>query len=188
MAFDPVVFETAQIANPNNQHSDSPPSTEGDFTSPGHQDPGNQGNVYIPVGDVSTPPSVPGGADHPGKGVTAVNTQAMHTFAQNLRTLADGPLSKLPGQLDTVNIKPGVFATAHDKLVQPIVGEGGLRDSTRTTVQDLITAMHDAADAVDKAANAYDSADEANKMTTDAYNQYFGQLSSEITGAGSKQH
>jgi hypothetical protein len=40
---------------------------------------------------------------------------------------------------------------------------------------------------VTKAANAYDSADEANKMTTDEYNQYFGQLSSEITGAGQKR-
>ncbi|WP_328605158.1 ESX-1 secretion-associated protein [Amycolatopsis sp. NBC_00345] len=160
---------------------------KGPFTSPGDQTPPDPGHQWIPTGDVGTPPTVPGGSEHPGKGVTTVNTKAMRTFADNMRTLADGPLSKIPGDLDAVNIKPGVFATAHDKLIQPIVGEGGLRDTTRTTVQDLVTALNDAADAVTKAANAYENADEANKMTTDEYNQYFGQLSSEITGAGQKR-
>lgn len=186
MAFDPVVFESANQAYPGTNNNNNNTPTNGPFNSPGKQDPGNLDGTSIPVGNVPTPPPVPGGSEHPGQGVTVVNTQAMHVFAQNMRTLADGPLAQIPNQLDTVNIKPGIFATAHNKIVIPIVSEGGLRDTTRTTVQDLITALHDAADAVDKAANAYDSADEANTMTTDAYNQYFGQVSSEISGAGRK--
>src|ERR1700754_4118680 len=99
MAFDPVVFESAKTvtdSEPNGTGSPPPPSTSGPFNSPGDQNPPDVNNPWIPQGNVTTPPPVPGGADHPGKGVTTVNTEAMRTFAKNMQTLAEGPLKDLP--------------------------------------------------------------------------------------------
>ncbi|MEU4669218.1 hypothetical protein AB0F91_14835 [Amycolatopsis sp. NPDC023774] len=188
MAFDPVVFEAAKTVmdSINGDGNNTPATTSGPFKSPGDQTPPPVDNQWIPQGNVTTPPPVPGGAEHPGKGVTTVNTEAMRTFATNMQTLADGPLKDLPGQLDGITVKPGIFATANSKITQPIVGPGGVRDTTRATIQDLITSLHDLSEAVNTASKAYDDADEANNMTMDKYNQYFGNVSNEINNAGNK--
>ncbi|WP_020660760.1 hypothetical protein [Amycolatopsis benzoatilytica] len=161
-------------------------SSDGKFHSPGDQAPPDVNNQWIPPGDVGTAPPVPGGSEHPGRGVTAVNTEAMRTFAKNMQTLADGPLKDLPAKLDGVQLKPGVFLTAHDKIVTPIQGTNMLVDNTRTAIHDLCKALDEVADAVTKASKAYDNADEVNKMSADDYNQYFNTVSGHITSAGQK--
>ncbi|GAA3558622.1 hypothetical protein GCM10022222_47710 [Amycolatopsis ultiminotia] len=165
--------------NNNNAATDS-----GDFQSPGDQTPPDVDNQWIPPGDVGDPPPVPGGADHPGKGVTAVNTEAMRTFAKNMQTLAEGPLKDLPGKLDEVLLKPGFFLTAQNKIFTPILGSNALRDSTRSSIHDLVKALGDVSEAVTQAAKSYDNADELNKMTADKYNEYFNKVNGEITGVG----
>ncbi|MGW4399587.1 hypothetical protein ACWEHA_30225 [Amycolatopsis nivea] len=161
-------------------------SDDGKFHSPGDQTPPDVKNEWIPPGDVGKPPPVPGGSEHPGKGVTAVNTEAMRTFAKNMQALADGPLKDLPAKLDGIQLKPGVFLTAQSKIAKPIQGTNELRDTTRTAIHDLCKALDEVADAVNKASKAYDNADEVNKMSADDYNQYFNTVSGHITGAGQK--
>jgi hypothetical protein len=177
--------------NGNGDHStsskpDPTPSTKGDFNRPGDHPPPDPKHEWIPEGDVGKPPPVPGGSEHPGKGVTVVNTAAMRTFAKNLHTLADGPIKDLPNKLDGVQLKPGVFLTAQDKIVKPIIGPGGLRDSSKTAIHDLVKALGEVADAVNTAAKAYENADEVNKMSADRYNEYFNKVNGHITNAGSQ--
>lgn len=165
----------------------SEPSKSGDFNRPGAQPPPDPKHEWIPPGDVGKPPPVPGGSDHPGKGVTVVNTEAMRTFAKNLQSLADGPIKSLPDKLEGVQLKPGVFLTAQEKIVKPITGPGGLRDTTKSAIHDLSKALDEVAEAVNTAAKAYESADEANKMSVDQYNQYFNRVSGHITNAGQQR-
>ncbi|WP_199730469.1 hypothetical protein [Amycolatopsis panacis] len=157
------------------------------FHSPGDQKPPDPQHEWIPPGNVGKPPPVPGGSDHPGKGVTAVNTEAMRTFAKNLQSLADGPIKSLPDKLEGVQLKPGVFLTAQEKIVKPITGPGGLRDTTKSAIHDLSKALDEVAEAVITAAKAYENADEVNKMSADQYNQYFNRVNGHITNAGQQR-
>ncbi|MBB4687593.1 WXG100 family type VII secretion target [Amycolatopsis jiangsuensis] len=170
----------------NNAYEDPEPSESGDFNSPGDQTPPDPSNEWIPPGDVGKPPPVPGGSDTPGKGVTAVNTEAMRTFAKNLETLADGPIKDLEHKLDGVQLKPGIFLTANEKIFQPILGSNALRDTSKTAIHDLVRALGDMSEAVNTAAKAYENADEVNKMTADEYNEYFNEVNGQITNAGQK--
>src|SRR5258705_12969527 len=118
----PVSFETASVADPNSSLNkptpSSSPSTTGPFNSPGNQSiPGPNGTI-TGTGAVTQPPPVPGGSATPGKGVTAVHTAAMKTFAANLASLADtgGPLYKLIDSLGQVNVKPGGFRSAQTNI------------------------------------------------------------------------
>ncbi|WP_239154305.1 hypothetical protein [Amycolatopsis sp. FDAARGOS 1241] len=190
MAFDPVVFESAKTVTdslPNGTGDHGPATTSGAFKSPGDQTPPDGHDQWIPQGTVTTPPPVPGGSDHPGKGVTTVNTEAMKVWAKNMQTLADGPIKDLPNQLDGITVKPGIFATAQNKIINPIVGSGGVRDKVRSAIQDLIPAMHDAAEAANKAAKDYEDRDEFNNMEADKYKTYFGTVDNEINNAGNSK-
>ncbi|MGW4482244.1 hypothetical protein ACWEOE_00250 [Amycolatopsis sp. NPDC004368] len=170
-------------------HSNDNKNDHPTFHSPGDQSPTGVNGKWIPDnGQVTTPPPVPGkdGAAG-GKGDTVVNTEAMRTFAKNMQTLADGPLKDLPNQLDSIVLKPGVFATAQTKIVTQITGTGGARDTVRATIQDLVTSLHDLSEAVNKASKEYDEQDNANNMTADKYNEYFSAVGTEINNAGSKK-
>jgi hypothetical protein len=188
----PVSFETASVADPNsslNKPSSSPsPSTTGPFNSPGNQSIPGQNGTITGTGDVTQPPPVPGGSGTPGKGVTAVNTAAMKTFAQNLASLADtgGPLYKLVDYLNQVNVKPGGFRSAQNNVAQPVMGTGKLRDESIKMVHDLIDSINTASDKMSRAALAYETADAANNMSSTDFSNYFGQLSTDINNIGSK--
>jgi hypothetical protein len=158
------------------------------FKSPGDQTiPGPNGTI-TGTGDVTQPPPVPGGSEHPGKGVTAVNTAAMKTFAANLASLAEdgGPLTKLLTYVGSVNVKPGGFHAAQDSIVEPVVGSGKLKEQTVQMVHDLIDSINTTSEKMAAAALAYETADEANKMSTTDFANYFGQVTTDINQIGSK--
>jgi len=158
--------------SPGSKPGTNPPSLDGDPMGDGK---GGQ------PGQVSTVPNVPGGADHPGKGSTAVNTVAMKTFANNLLALVDpqSPLSQaLPYLLD-INIRPGGFSSAVN-LASQVNGDNGLAGKMHTTIGQLINTVTEAADAVNKMANHYESIDKANGMTADQYNSYMSGVTGDV--------
>jgi hypothetical protein len=183
----PVSFEAGSIAYPSSS-SNKPPVASGPFTSPGNQTiPGPNGTI-TGTGDVPQPPAVPGGSATPGKGVTAVNTAAMKTFATNLASLAEtgGPLYKLIDYLAQVNVKPGGFRSAQTNIAEPMMGTGKLRDESTKMVHDLIDSINIAAEKMSQAALAYETADEANNMSSTDFTNYFGQLTTDIGNIGAK--
>jgi hypothetical protein len=129
-------------------------------------------------GQVQAPPPVPGGADHPGEGVTAVNTEAMKTFAANVRGLIDhdSPLRQIAQELPDIKVKAGGFRSAMT-LADNISGSGKLIDATVSTLQTTIQAIATLADAVHKIAVDYENHEDANKMTSEQYSKYLGQAS-----------
>jgi hypothetical protein len=134
-------------------------------------------------GDIVTPPPVPGGTDTPGKGVTAVNTAAMKTYAQNLDSLvADGgPLKNISHAMDAMVIKGGGFRGAV-ALTTKVTGDGGIRNATQKTLADMVAVITNISDSVKKMSANYESAEEANKMSKDDYIKYLSQVSGQING------
>jgi hypothetical protein len=187
----PVSFESANVADPHSSLNNPPsstPSNSGPFTSPGPQSIPGGGGTITGTGAVTQPPPVPGGSSTPGKGVTAVNTAAMKTFAANLASLADtgGPLYKLIDYLGQVNVKPGGFRSAQTYIHDPLMGTGKLKDQSVKMVHDLIDSINTASEKMSQAALKYETADEANNMSSTDYSNYFGQLSTDINNIGSK--
>jgi hypothetical protein len=139
----------------------------------------------LTAGPVTTAPPVPGGADSPGKGSTAVNTSAMKTFAQNLGALVDpdSGLAAVLSKLSLVDVRAGGFPTAAG-LGTKINGDAGLEDGVKTAIQGIMEAIRSAADGVNGIANKYDSIEAANNMTADQYSGYLGQATAEIQQLG----
>jgi hypothetical protein len=136
-------------------------------------------------GDIVTPPPVPGGTDTPGKGVTAVNTAAMKTYAQNLDSLVadNGPLKNISHAMDTMVVKAGGFRGAA-ALTTKVTGDSGIRNAAQKTLADMVTVITNISDSVKKMSANYESAEEANKMSKDDYIKYLSQVSGQINGMG----
>lgn len=184
----PNATPPSKLHDPSGQLPDRPPLKSNAPPPPTQdQDP----TSHFTPGSISTPPPVPGGADHPGKGSTAVNTEAMKTFAKNLLSLVDtdSPVAKVRSELAQINIHPGGFHTAVNLATQINSGSSsGLADGTATAVGQIIEAVTSLADAVNKIGNHYDSIEAVNKMTADQYNSYMALANGEIgqlSGAGS---
>jgi hypothetical protein len=187
----PVSFETASVADPHSSLNNPPsstPSNSGPFTSPGPQSIPGPGGTITGTGEVTQPPPVPGGSSTPGKGVTAVNTAAMRTFAANLASLGDAssPLYKLIDYLGQVNVKPGGFRSALTNIQEPVMGTGKLKEESVKMVHDLIDAINTASEKMSQAALKYETADEANNMSSTDFSNYFGQLTTDVGNIGSK--
>jgi hypothetical protein len=172
--------ETASVANPTSSSNNPPPPPAGPFNSSGGHSIPDGGGTFTGRGDVAQPPAVPGG-DTPGKGVTAVNTAAMKTFATNLASL-ETPLQELKTYLSEVNVKPGGFrsAAALEKKTTD------LKTSSVDAVSGLIGAITTLSDKIAKAALAYDTADDANNMSSTDYANYFGQVTTDVNNLGKK--
>ncbi|HYQ64009.1 hypothetical protein [Actinophytocola sp.] len=136
-------------------------------------------------GAVVTAPSVPGGHDHPGKGVTVVNINAMKTFASNISGLVadDGPLRQALVQLEDVDVRAGGFRTAV-ALAKVVNGPDGMQGATRNTLTDVIQVLTSVADAVNRMANHYEKAEDLNTMSSTDYATYLGQTSGAINSMG----
>jgi hypothetical protein len=159
------------------------PTDKHDFQAPpgdGFPSPQNPEEI-TPAGHFTNPP-VPGDQGDHGKDQTTADTRALMTFAGNMDLLAD-QLKQLVDPLARIQLKPGVFSTAQERIIDPILGSGRLRDNTVTQIQNLVTDLHDLSDAVAKAAKSYESIDEFNKISMDKYNEYFGQVSGEINAS-----
>jgi hypothetical protein len=150
--------------------------------------PGENKNPQVGHGSVVEAPPVPGGHDHPGKGVTVVNTKAMKTFATNVGGLvADGGALKAAlTDMDNVHVHAGGFRTAI-ALEKTVNGPGAMQGGTRQTLADMIEVLSSLADAVGRMANHYDNAEDANKMTSADYATYLGQSSGEINSMGGQK-
>jgi hypothetical protein len=149
-------------------------------------------NADVPTGDpilfpegLAQRPKRPDDEKTHGKNVTVVNTAVMRTVASNLQTFSEtgGPLTQLRALLDPINVKPGLFHTAQDKIAGRI--NGGQLYTTKKMVSDLVGDINDIVDALMKAAVSYESADAANKSTAEDFNKYFGQVDSQIRNLGS---
>lgn len=140
-----------------------------------------------PVGNgpVVNAPPVPGGHDHPGRGVTVVNTKAMKTFATNISGLvADGgPLRQALTALEDVDVRAGGFRTAV-ALAKVVNGPDGMQGATRKTLADMIEVLTSVSDAVNKMANHYEKAEDLNTMSSADYATYLGQTSGSINSMG----
>jgi hypothetical protein len=143
-------------------------------------DPG--GNSQLTPGAVQDEPPVPGGKDTPGKGSTKVDTQAMKTFAANIQSLVDdgSPLLQIRDNMDTVNVKPGMFKSAAD-LKSKIQSDGGIRDQVRESLKNTIDALTHISMAVSGMASEYDSVEDANKMAGDKLNDYMSKVNTDIS-------
>jgi hypothetical protein len=161
--------------------------TEPDPNKIGNIPPENK-NPTPDHGPVVNAPPVPGGHEHPGKGVTVVNTKAMKTFAQNIGGLVakDGPLQKALDGMTTVNVKAGGFHTAVT-LASAVNGETGMRGGTVQTLTDMIQVLTEISEATAKMANRYEKAEELNAMTSADYASYLGKAGGYVNGMGGGQ-
>jgi hypothetical protein len=143
-------------------------------------DPG--GDSKLTPGAVQDEPPVPGGKDTPGKGSTKVDTKAMKTFAANIQSLVDdgSPLLQIRDNMDTVNVKPGMFKSAAD-LKSKIQSDGGIRDQVRESLKNTIDALTHISMAVSGMASEYDSVEDANKMAGDKLNDYMSKVNTDIS-------
>lgn len=155
------------------------PAGGGFVTPPGDGFPTPKTPDGVPPAGYFNNPAVPGDPGHPKKGQTSTNTTALKSFATNIDSLA-GQLQQLVDPLSQITLKPGVFETAQDRILDPILGSGRLRDNTQTVIQNVITSMHDLSDAVAKAARDYETIDDFNKITMGKYNEYFSQVNTDI--------
>jgi hypothetical protein len=138
-------------------------------------------NPTLYHGPVSDAPPIPGGDPTKPHDVTLVNTDAMKTFAKNLDGLiTDGsPLLQARDSLDQVNVKAGGFRSAVT-LANNVSGSGNLRDATRVTLQNTISAIADLVDGLNRAASHYDSAEDLNNMNSQDFSDYLGQAGGQI--------
>jgi hypothetical protein len=136
-------------------------------------------------GSVVTAPPVPGGHDHPGRGVTVVNINAMKTFASNISGLVadNGPLRQALVELEDVDVRAGGFRTAV-ALAKVVNGPEGMQGATRSTVSDVIEVLTSVADAVNRMANHYEKAEDLNTISSTDYATYLGQASGAINSMG----
>jgi hypothetical protein len=129
------------------------------------------------------PPDVPGGHDTPGKGVTAVSTDAMKTFVSNLKQLND-PLQTSYTKLGTVDVRAGGFHEAFT-LRDKIMGDTGLAASTQKFIGNTRETLADIANAADALALKYTNAEDFNSMTGADLGTYVSELNGDINGLGS---
>lgn len=136
-------------------------------------------------GPVVNAPPVPGGHDHPGRGVTVVNTKAMKTFAANVSGLVaeDGPLRKALAAMEDVDVRAGGFRTAVS-LAKVVNGPDSMQGATRNTLADMIEVLASVADAVNRMANHYEKTEDLNTMSSADYATYLGQTSGAINSMG----
>lgn len=129
---------------------------------------------------VEPPPSVPGGSDTPGKGVTKVSTAAMKTFITNVNALQD-PLKKSQADLKALEgqLAPGTFPSAVALRKSVDGGDGGLIDQTITSLESIIQAVAGLNDAFGKMVKVYASTEELNNVKS----KDFGRLMEETSGA-----
>jgi hypothetical protein len=145
-------------------------------------------NPTVDHGPVVNTPTVPGGHDHPGKGVTVVNIKAMKKFAENISGLvADGgPLKKALAEMDTVNVRAGGFHSAV-ALAKVVNGPNGMQGGTKQTLVDMVQVLTEISDAVAKLANHYETAEELNALSSADYATYLGTVSGYVNGMGGGQ-
>lgn len=140
------------------------------------------GSSDIDSGAGDAPP-VPGGADHPGKGVTAVSTEALKTFGSNLELLKQ-PLLNARNAVVDVKIKPGAFFDAHE--MEKKVNGGGLVDPTSEFLRTTVEAAIDMVAKAQKMATDYATAEEFNSMTAAEFGKYTEDVAGDIN-AGTSQ-
>jgi hypothetical protein len=179
------------VVDPNGQYSDG--SVRYNLAlGPAQPDPSVLKNIppanddpSVSHGAVVTAPPVPGGHDHPGKGVTVVNINAMKTFASNISGLVadDGPLRQALVQLEDVDVRAGGFRTAV-ALAKVVNGPDGMQGATRSTLTDVIQVLTSVADAVNRMANHYEKAEDLNTISSTDYATYLGQTSGAINSMG----
>jgi hypothetical protein len=126
------------------------------------------------------PPAVPGG-DGPGEpGSTEVSTDAMKTFAANIKSLVD-PMVTSWNDMGNVKIAAGGFHEAFT-LRDTIMGPTGLAMTTQTFIGNTRETMADIAVAAEELAAKYTSAEEFNKMTGTDLGTYVSELNGDING------
>lgn len=110
---------------------------------------------------------IPGGADHPGRGLTVVNVQAIKNFAANIETLL--PLiDTMVSELDGVRIGAGYLGAGHN-LHNTILGANQLRDSSRKVLVDSKNALMRISTACEEIASRYATAEDLNAMDAQAF-------------------
>jgi hypothetical protein len=127
-------------------------------------------------------PPVPGGADHPGQGVTSVSTDAIRTFAANLLLLEDPIRTALTG-MGNVDIHAGAFNQAF-VLSRKIGGDGQLLASTRTVLTNALDALESIRAACFKLVAEYDTAEELNKADANKFGELILDAKTVISGMG----
>lgn len=134
-------------------------------------------------GPVNLPP-VPGGADHPGQGVTTVSTDAIRTFAANVLLLEDPIRTALNG-MGNVDIHAGAFNQAF-VLSRKIGGDGQLLPSTRTVLTNALDALESIRTACLRIVSEYDTAEELNRVDADKFGELILDAKTVINGMGGK--
>lgn len=130
------------------------------------------------------PPTVPGGSDHPGQGVTSVSPDAMRTFASNLEQL-EQVVADLIQKITGVKVTAGSFSTAVNLAQKIDAATSGLTDTTTTVLTDLKTTVTDTVAAARKLAADFDNAEDLNGLTADNFNRYINQVSSDVNNLNS---
>jgi hypothetical protein len=90
------------------------------------------------------------------------------------------PLLQIRDNMDTVNVKPGMFKSAAD-LKSKIQSDGGIRDQVRESLKNTIDALTHISMAVSGMASEYDSVEDANKMSGDKLNDYMSKVNTDIS-------
>lgn len=127
-------------------------------------------------------PPVPGGSDHPGQGVTTVNTDAIRTFAANLLLLEEPIRTALKG-MDNVNIHAGAFNQAF-VLTRKISGDGQLLPSTRTVLTNALDALVSIRTACFRIVTEYDTTEELNEADANKFGELILDAKTVISGMG----
>ncbi|MEU9976194.1 hypothetical protein [Streptomyces sp. NPDC051014] len=108
-------------------------------------------------------PPVPGGDGTKG---TSVDTPSMDRFAENIDRLI-APVTAAYERLPTVKVAPGAFYDAN-KMRAGISGnqqDGGLVESYRHALHDLLSGLTDTRDGARKLSHDYGAGEDANKVT-----------------------
>jgi hypothetical protein len=142
----------------------------------------------------AAPPSVPKYGSG-GSGQTVVNTQALDTFAANMKALV-GPVQDAHTKLANLNpLQIGTLyeSTALEGKVNTASGStsggaSGLVDSYKAVLEDLANGLTDLSDAATQMSQKYNAADELNGLSVtdlqNSLNQTEGYFSNMMTANG----
>lgn len=155
----------------------------------GRRDGNAQPDAYgeIKIGEPTGPdytfnvndPLVPkAGADN--KGNTAVNTNAMLVFANNIEQLIE-PVKAAHQAVSAVDVRAGAFNRAY-VLRNSISGDNQLTDSTLTVLNRVQEGLVDLAAAARKLAADYENTEELSKATTDDVGRYMTEVGADVRG------
>lgn len=149
------------------------------YTVPGGAPPDQQTIDFGPQG-VAPPPPVPGGADKPGSGVTAVSTDAMKTFAANVMTLG-GSLRQARTRIGTVNVAAGGFPEGFE-IKNRIVGTNGLVQTTGAFLDVAIETLTDVVNAANSLVHTYTNAEDLNGLTSQELGEFVSEARTDVNG------